>query len=132
MTKKETNKSSPKKQSTSNTGINRRQEFRLPLPLRAQVDGKKPDGQSFSEETTIENISSVGAYFGLNSLITVGTRLQLNIHLPSTLTEGKKLNLKLLGQVIRLEKNEEEGKIQGVALNFDEEFKNEDFPFITE
>ena len=120
------------KASKNDSGINRRKEFRLELPLSAKVTGILPDGQSFSEETNIENISSLGTFFGLNSPITVGTRLQISVQLPSNLTEGKKLNLNLKGLVIRLEKIETEGKKQGVALNFDEEFKNEEFQFITE
>ena len=80
----------------------------------------------------IENISSTGAFFKLEALVTVGTKLILKVDLPSSLTEGKKLNLSLHGQVVRLEKTGENEKKQGVALNFDEEFNNEEVQFITE
>jgi c-di-GMP-binding flagellar brake protein YcgR len=121
-----------KKSSPAVTGINRRKEFRLELPLAAKVEGTLPDGEKFAEETTIVNISSKGAYLGLDSLITVGTNLKIKMQLPSNLTEGKKLHLSLKGQVVRLEKSETPGKIQGVALNFDEEFEGEDIQFISE
>ena len=114
------------------TGINRRKEFRLELPLDARVEGTLPDGKNFAEETTIVNISSKGAYFGLDSLITVGTSLKIKMQLPSNLTEGKKLHLSLKGKVVRLEKSEFLGKIQGVALTFDKEFEGEDIQFISE
>jgi len=111
---------------------NRREEFRLDLPLSAIIEGTFVNGHSFSEKTMIENISSTGAYFELEALVTVGTKLILKVDLPSSLTEGKNLNLALHGQVVRLEKAGENGIKQGVALNFDEEFNNEEVQFITE
>ena len=111
---------------------NRRIEYRLDLPLSAIIEGTFVNGHSFSEKTMIENISSTGAYFELEALVTVGTKLILKVDLPSSLTEGKNLNLSLHGQVVRLEKAGENGIKQGVALNFDEEFNNEEVQFITE
>lgn len=111
---------------------NRRLEFRLELPLPAIIDGTFVNGQNFSEETMVENISSTGAYFGLDTLVTVGTKLLLKIDLPSSLSEGKRLNLSLQGHVVRLEKTTPDEKKQGVALNFDEEFTSEEVQFITE
>ena len=111
---------------------NRRKEFRLDLPLSAVIEGTFVKGHSFSEKTMIENISSTGAYFELEALVTVGTKLILKVDLPSSLTEGKKLNLSLHGKVVRLEKTGKKGKKQGVALSFDEEFNNEKVQFITE
>lgn len=111
---------------------NRRAEFRLDLPLSAIIEGTFVNGHSFSEKAIIENISSTGAFFKLEALVTVGTKLILKVDLPSSLTEGKKLNLSLHGQVVRLEKTGENEKKQGVALNFDEEFNNEEVQFITE
>jgi hypothetical protein len=111
---------------------NRRLEYRLEIPLPAIIEWTHENGQRFSEKTMIENISSTGAYFGLDSLITVGTNLLLKIELPSSLTEGKKLKLSLKGQVVRLEKSKSKEKKQGVALYFDEEFKNEEVQFISE
>ncbi len=109
---------------------NRRLEFRLELPLPAIIEGTLIDGQNFSEETLIENISSTGAYFELEALVTVGAKLLLKVDLPSSLSEGKKLNLSLQGQVVRLEKIK--SNKQGIALNFDEEFDSEEVQFITE
>ncbi len=111
---------------------NRRIEFRLDLPLSAIIEGVLANGQSFSEKTMIENISSTGAYFELKALITVGANLLLKIDLPSSLSEDKKLNLRLPGHVVRLEKTGKNGNNQGVALNFDEELVSEEIQFITE
>lgn len=111
---------------------NRRREFRLELPLAAIIEGTLLNGQNFSEKTMIENISSTGAYFGLDALVTVGTKLLLKVELPSSLSEGKKLKLSLKGQVVRLETSKSNNKKQGVALYFDEEFKSEEIQFITE
>jgi len=111
---------------------NRRLEYRLELPLQAIIEGALIDGQNFSEKAMIENISSTGAYFELEAQITVGTKLLLKIDLPSSLSEGKKLNLSLKGYVVRLEKARSHKNKQGIALNFDKEFKNEELEFITE
>lgn len=132
MTKTQRQKSTKKTNAMTDSNRNRRKEFRLDLPLSAKAEGKSATGKAFKETTTIVNISSLGAYFSLNALITIGTRLTINIELPSQLTEGKKLKLKLRGKVVRLEMSTIKNKKQGVALNFDEEFKSEDIRFIAE
>lgn len=111
---------------------NRRFELRLALPLSVLIEGTQANGQNFSEKTFIENISSTGAYFRLQALVTVGTKLLLKIELPSSLSEGKKINLRLPGQIIRLEKTVTNGNKQGVALNFNVALDSEEVQFITE
>jgi hypothetical protein len=132
MTKTQQQKAKKKKKELTNSNMNRRKEFRLDLPLPAKVEGKSSLGKAFKEATTIVNISSLGAYFSLNALLTIGSRLCIVIELPSQLTEGKKLKLKLKGRVVRLEISTVKGKKQGVALNFDEEFESEEIRFIAE
>jgi len=100
----------------------RRREWRLDLPLATIVEGILPQGDKFKEKTKLENISSTGAYFCLDSGVTVGSKLNLVIDLPSRLTEGKKVKLSLGGLTVRLEESDKGGKKQGVALRFDEEF----------
>lgn len=111
---------------------NRRFELRLALPLSVIIEGMQANGQNFSEKTFIENISSTGAYFRLQALVTVGTKLLLKIELPSSLSEGKKMNLRLPGQIVRLEHTGTNGNKQGVALSFNEELDSEEVQFITE
>lgn len=103
--------------------LDRRREWRLELPLKVQVKGSHPNGQPFEENTVVENISSTGAYFGLNALVTIGTPLVMSLDLPPKLTEGKKIQLILQGKVVRLEKRENKEKAQGVALQFEEEYQ---------
>lgn len=102
---------------------NRRREWRFDLPLKAVVEGKLPQGDSFREPTVIENISSGGAYFGLNAGVVVGSKLNLMINLPEKLTEGKKMSLVIAGTAVRLEKPEKRNKKQGVAVRFSRNFK---------
>lgn len=102
---------------------NRRREWRFDLPLRAVVEGKLPQGDLFREATVIENISSGGAYFGLNSRVVVGSKLNLMINLPEKLTEGRKMSLVIAGTAVRLEKPEKRRKKQGVAVRFSRNFK---------
>jgi len=103
--------------------INRRREWRFDLPLPALVEGQLPYGKKFKEEAKLENISSRGAYFCLDSGVVVGSKLNLIIDLPKELTEGKKVKLQIGGITIRLEKPDKKGKKQGVAVRFRKDFQ---------
>ena len=111
----------------SDVAVDRRREWRFDLPLPAIVEGKGGEGKKFQEETILENISSTGAYFCLDSGVTVGSKLNLIIEVPSELSPEKKVKLQLGGLAVRLEKPDRKGKKQGVALRFSKQYK-----FITE
>jgi c-di-GMP-binding flagellar brake protein YcgR len=102
--------------------INRRREWRLDLPLTAEIEGKLPQGKKFREATKLENISSGGAYFCMDSGVVVGAKLNLIIELPRKLTEGKKMRMRLGGITVRLEKPDKKTKKQGVAVRFSRDF----------
>lgn len=133
MTKTSTTKPKAKKTTKkkvkppSEVAIDRRREWRFELPLPALVEGKGGEGKKFQEKTILENISSTGAYFCLDSGVTVGSKLNLVIEVPSELSPDKKVKLQLGGLTVRLEKPDKKGKKQGVALRFSKKFK-----FITE
>ncbi|MBN1223425.1 MAG: PilZ domain-containing protein [Candidatus Aminicenantes bacterium] len=101
----------------------RRQEWRFELPLSALVEGKLPKGDKFQEKTIIENISSGGAYFSLDSGVTLGSKLNLSVDIPEKITGGKKTTIHLGGLTVRLEKLDKKGKKQMIALSFDEDFQ---------
>jgi c-di-GMP-binding flagellar brake protein YcgR len=128
--KKESQKSNDEKKSKTilpriDRDADRRQEWRFELPLSAIVEGTLPAGSKFKEETILENISSGGAYFSLESGVTVGSKLNLVVEIPSKVTGGKKTKLYLGGLTVRLQKLDKEGKKQGIALSFDEDFQFE-------
>jgi hypothetical protein len=102
---------------------NRRREWRLDLPLSAMIEGRLPHGEKFTETTTLQNISSTGAYFCLDSGVVVGSRLNLMIDVPEKLTGGKKVKLNLGGITVRLEEPDKKGKRQGVAIRFNKDFR---------
>jgi c-di-GMP-binding flagellar brake protein YcgR len=102
---------------------NRRREWRLDLPLPAEIEGQRPKGKKFKESTTIKNISAGGAYFSLDSGLAVGSKLNLVISLPKKLTEGKVVKLNVGGITVRLEPPDVKGKRQGVAIRFDKDFR---------
>jgi len=104
----------------------RRKEWRFHLSLPALVKGNLPKGKKFEEKTILKNISSGGAYFSLDSGVTIGSKLNLVIDIPNNLTEGKKAQLQLGGLTVRLKKSTSTDKKQEIALCF-----NEDFQFIT-
>ncbi len=103
--------------------INRRREWRFDLPLPTLIEGKLPHGERFRESTTLENISSSGAYFSLDSGVVVGSKLNLVIELPRELAEGSPLKLLLGGITVRLEKPNRRSKKQGVAVRFTKNFR---------
>ena len=98
-----------KKTAPPEVAVDRRKEWRFELPLSAVVEGNLPTGNTFEEEVTLENISSGGAYFCLESGVIVGSKLNLVIDVPTELSEGKKLKLSLGGLTIRLEKPSKKG-----------------------
>jgi c-di-GMP-binding flagellar brake protein YcgR len=101
---------------------NRRREWRFDLPLSTTIEGKLPHGEQFKENTLLENISSTGAYFCLDSGVIVGSKLNLMIDLPAQLTGGKQVKLYLGGITVRLEEPDKRGKKQGVAIRFSKNF----------
>jgi len=125
-------KAAPKKNASSRrtskkvvatVDINRRREWRFDLPLVAYVEGHLPQGRRFRESAKLENISSSGAYFCLDSGVVVGSKLNLIIDLPKEITEGKKIQLKIGGMTIRLEKPNQKTRKQGVAVRFSKDFQ---------
>ena len=121
--KKSTQVKETKKKNLVPVEINRRREWRFYLPLRALVRGTLPLGKRFKEAAKLENISSGGAYFCLDSGIVVGSKLNLIIDFPKEVSEGKKIKLRIGGITVRLENADQKGKKQGVAVRFSKEFK---------
>jgi c-di-GMP-binding flagellar brake protein YcgR len=120
-----TKKAAPKKKAKAipeDLEINRRREWRFDFPLEAFVEGSLANGNKFKEDTRLENISSGGAYFSLDSGVVVGSKLNLYIELPEKLADGKRLKLRIGGITVRLEKPDKEAKLQGVAVRFSDDF----------
>lgn len=129
MTKAAANKKKPKKgpkkkSKLAGLKVNRRREWRFELPLSAIIEGKLPGGDKFQENTEIQNISSSGVYFCLDSGVVIGSKLNLVIELPEKLSKGKKkLKLCIGGLTVRLEEVDKEDKKHGVALRFEKQYK---------
>ena len=119
-----TRKAAPKKKTKpvpEDLEINRRREWRFDFPLDTLIEGSLADGAKFKEETLLENISSGGAYFTLDSGVVVGSKLNLFIELPDKLADGKKMRLRIGGITVRLEKPDKKTKRQGVAVRFSDD-----------
>jgi c-di-GMP-binding flagellar brake protein YcgR len=119
-----TKKAAPKKKAKAipeDLEINRRREWRFDFPLDTLIEGSLADGNRFKEETRLENISSGGAYFTLDSGVVVGSKLNLFIELPEKLADGKKMKLRIGGITVRLEKPDKKTKRQGVAVRFSDD-----------
>lgn len=123
--KKTTPKKTPKQSSKlSPLKVNRRREWRFDLPLSAKIDGKLPGGKKFNEKTSVENISSTGVYFCLDSGVVIGSKLNLVIDMPKELGgKSKKLKLCIGGLTVRLEELDKKEKKQGVAIRFENNFR---------
>ncbi len=120
-----TKRAAPKKKKKlrEDLEVNRRREWRFELPLKTVIAGQLPQGRKFREETKLENISSGGAYFCLDSGVVVGSKLNLMIELPEKLAEGRKSKLYVGGITVRLEKPNIKSKRQGVAVRFNKAFE---------
>jgi hypothetical protein len=103
--------------------VNRRREWRFDLPLPAVVEGPLPGGRTFKEAVSLENISSTGVFFCMDSGVVVGTRVKITIDIPKEAAGSKKVHLRLGGTAVRLEKAGRKGKTQGVAVLFHKTFK---------
>lgn len=125
LKKKTVRKTPAKKSGSRNDKLNRRKEWRFDLPLPVKIEGELPKGKKFNELTQIENISSKGVYFCLDSGVIIGSKLNLVIDMPKGMAEGKHLKLCLGGLTVRLEEatKKEKGKRQGVALRFQKKFE---------
>ena len=123
--KKATPKKKPKRSpKLSPLKVNRRREWRFDLPLTAKIEGKLPGGRKFNEKTFVENISSTGVYFCLDSGVVIGSKLNLVIDMPKELGgKQKKLKLCIGGLTVRLEELDKKEKKQGVALRFEKNFR---------
>jgi len=126
MTNKNSEKSDKIDKSLTDILKSRRKEWRFFISLPALVKGISPKGKEFEEKTILKNISSGGAYFSLDSGVTIGSELNLVIDIPDNLSEGKKIKLQLGGLTVRLKKSTSKDKTQEIALCF-----NEDFQFVT-
>lgn len=117
-------KTGQKKSKLSPLKVNRRREWRFDLPLSAKIIGKLPSGKKFKENTEIENISSSGVYFCLDSGVVIGSKLNLVIEMPKELGKKKqKLKLCLGGLTVRLEELDKKEKRQGVAIRFEKRYE---------
>jgi len=121
--KKTTKAKTTKKKLLVPIDIDRRREWRFNLPLPTLVEGKLPRGKNFKEISKLENISSSGAYFRLDSGLVVGSKLSLIIDVPKKVTEGRTVKLQIGGITVRLEKADKKRKKQGVAVHFSKDFK---------
>lgn len=63
-------------------GRNRRQETRMTLSLPVRVQGFKPDGSTWEEMSTLENVSTSGAAFHVRHLVAKGHVFLLSMPLP--------------------------------------------------
>ena len=122
-TKPKSRKKTKRPASRPPVNVNRRREWRFDMPLPTVVEGRLPQGHSFKEQAQLRDISATGAYFCLDSGVSVGTKLKLWIDLPKEATGGKKVRIQVGGLTIRLEKPDIKGKKQGVAVRFSKNFK---------
>ncbi len=104
-------------------GLDRRREWRFALPLPVRVEGTLPWGLSLKETATIENISCKGAFFCLDSGVSVGSKLNIVIDIPEEVGGGRKLKLLLGGITVRPEESPKRGKRQGVAVRFHQDYQ---------
>jgi PilZ domain len=83
-----------------------RYELILPVTIEASVENKP---SSYSGKTL--DISTCGVYFVLDNDFEVGTRLGLTMKLPTGSTDRTQAFIRVVGQVVRVEKRPETGGV---------------------
>ena len=89
-------------------GREKRRIARLKLSLPVKVDGVADNGESFTEDTTITNISSYGAYINIKNKVSKDTGVSLIID-----PDDSCLNMR--ARVVRIEKGKNKTGV-GVAF----------------
>lgn len=97
----------------------RRAAERLELHLPSKVFAHPSDGEAISRETTLENVSSKGAYFYIEDPLPPNTSVELEIDLPKSMPSSTNLKLNFKGIVVRLEPPRQQPGRHGVAVRFD-------------
>ncbi len=123
LAKSKSRKPSRRKAAPPVAAANRRREWRFELPLTAIIEGQLPQGGKFRERSKLENISSGGAHFCLDSGVVVGSKINLVIDLPKALTQNNKVKLRIGGITVRLDRADQKNKKQGVAVCFRKGFR---------
>ena len=87
--------------------------YDLSLPLIIRVPAEKAQE---SQQGKTRDISTRGLYFVLDQNLEAGSELDLTLTLPSEVTHGSDVHVRVLGKVVRVEKRLEEGNTRlGVA-----------------
>ncbi len=102
------------------TGAERRvhRRFDLALPIRVRVNAQAAQ----PVETSTTDISARGIYFNLSGNFELGAELECEVTLPPELCQGKSIQVKVKGRIVRVERGQED--TVGVAASI------EDYSFI--
>lgn len=112
----------PDKISVEDISLSKQSEKGFKLPLPAIIEGINKFGTTFKEKTTLSYISHQGCSFWLMNDVAIGQELKLSIDLPSTLSEGKKLKLKIKGKVAFIEATPSKDLRQRISLRFENKY----------
>lgn len=96
----------------------RRSKPRICVPFHATVWGVNNEGEKFTVDTVLDNMSGDGLYMRMMPSVKQGTRLSIEIrlHTPSQGADGSSRTL-VEGIVLRFENKA--GGVSGVAVAFD-------------
>jgi hypothetical protein len=89
----------------------RRYNLRLPIIIRVPSE-QVPD----SQQGKTRDISTRGLYFVVDQNMEAGSQLDITLTLPSELTRGMEVFVRVVGKVVRVERRSEDGNERmGVA-----------------
>jgi hypothetical protein len=96
----------------------RRQTLRVELPFPAVVRGIDPNGERFTLQTTLDNLSACGLYLRLARRVEPGESLFLVVRLSAAIDQAPAPTIAVRGMVLRIEPQSD--GCYGVALKFDQ------------
>lgn len=95
----------------------KRRARRFPMNLPAMIKGEEIEEDPQENKTC--NVSSRGVYLECASPLDVGMTLEFVLTLPVRGTKGRPVRIKCVGQVVRVDQAESEGKPLGVAATIE-------------
>src|SRR5262245_26150132 len=94
----------------------RRLSPRAATPYPVRVKATDTDGQRFTEETLLENLSGGGSYFRLRHMLSKGEGVSLAVRL-STASDGERSALMAASGIVRRVEQQPDGAY-GTAVQF--------------
>jgi c-di-GMP-binding flagellar brake protein YcgR len=99
----------------NNGGVERRKKPRISNPFRVAVRSVNAEGEAFTSETVLDNLSAGGMYVRIPELVEYGTKVFSVIHLSKDADHLKGSRVAFRGVAVRADRGL---RVYGLAVTF--------------